>query len=79
MVCGASAGGEQFPRICSCVGMGDMWGRAALSSGPVACDTCGPDSSSSSPAAALADDALALAAVLALAAAVPGLGLRKEG
>ena len=48
-----SAGGWQFPRICACVGMGDMraggW-RAALSSGPVTCDTFGPDSSSSSPA-----------------------------
>ena len=25
-----SAGGWQFPRICACVGMGDMWGQAAL-------------------------------------------------
>ena len=50
LVCGVSAGGWQFPRICACVGMGDMWGRPALSSGPGACDTCGPDSSSSSPA-----------------------------
>ena len=53
LVCGVSAGGWQFPRICACVGMGDMraggW-RAALSSGPVTCDTFGPASSSSSPA-----------------------------
>ena len=35
-------GGWQVPRICTCVEMGDMWGRAALSSGRVTCDTCGP-------------------------------------
>ena len=25
LVCGVLAGGCQFPRICACVGMGDMW------------------------------------------------------
>ena len=50
LVCGVSAGGWQFPRICACVGMCDMWGRAALSSGRATCDTFAPDSSSSSPA-----------------------------
>ena len=42
VVCGLSGGGWQVPRICTCVEMGDMWGRAALSSGRVTCDTCGP-------------------------------------
>ena len=50
LVCGLSGGGWQVPLICTCVEMGDMWGRAALSSGRVTCDTFAPDSSSSSPA-----------------------------